>query len=147
MNNDQLITILGHNHYVINKNLEGITNKDSFKKSPAGENNINWLLGHIVASRDTFREQLGLKPLMDDNIYSIYERTTDNFSEDNAIEITKLLEMYNLSQKELYSALGKYEIKDENDLNQTCAMVFHETYHAGQLGILRRLIGKEGNLK
>ncbi len=143
MKNEQLSTILGHNHYVINKNLEGITQKESMICTSAGENKINWLLGHIVASRDTLLDQLGIDPAMNDETYSIYERTTEKFNNDNASDISTLLSLYNSSQKNIIKALESYEVKDANDLNQLCAMIFHETYHAGQLGMKRRLIGKE----
>ena len=36
---------------------------------------------------------------------------------------------------------------DEEKIKSIVGLAFHEAYHAGQIGILRRVIGKEGVLK
>ena len=34
--------------------------------------------------------------------------------------------------------------RDEEKIKNLMGLAFHEAYHAGQIGILRRVIGKEG---
>ncbi|MEZ4607315.1 MAG: hypothetical protein R2865_11090 [Deinococcales bacterium] len=46
-----LKTIYIRNHRIIQRNLEGISAEESLQKAGEG-NNVNWIIGHIVASRN-----------------------------------------------------------------------------------------------
>ena len=53
--------------------------------------------------------------------------------------------MYEESQPEIMQGVEK--IKDEAALDQLTFMGFHEAYHLGQIGLIRKMLGKEGAIK
>lgn len=61
--NEEVKTIFKFNGFVVNKNLEGISHEESLKSSDRGGNCINWVIGHIVVTRDVLLETLGLETL------------------------------------------------------------------------------------
>ncbi|MCX7877567.1 MAG: hypothetical protein N2510_02880 [Ignavibacteria bacterium] len=125
-------------------NLEGITHDESLV-SLNGTNCINWILGHILISRDEVFAILGLKGMCDEKMKEIYKRGIKNFDIHNAIDLNVLLEMFKDSQKMLDEKLKNYT--DKEIYGNLLRFAFHESYHSGQLGILRRLIGKKGAIE
>jgi len=56
--------------------------------------------------------------------------------------------MFNASQEKIMKVLPETDLSgDEEKLKNITGLSFHEAYHAGQLGVLRRIAGKEGALK
>jgi len=148
MKNLELTTFFNYNHYVANKNLEDITHKESLKTSQAGGNCINMVMGHIVSTRDTLLELFGYEGMCDEKMKHVYAQGAPLIMAEEATDINKLLKMYNESQEKIIKALPQTDLGgDEEKTKNLLGLAFHEAYHAGQIGILRRVIGKEGMIK
>ena len=148
MKNLELTTILNYNHYVINENFKDISQQDSLISSPAGGNCMNMVLGHIVVTRDALLEILGFEGMCDEQMNKIYAQGAPPVKKDEAIDKDELLKMFNESQKKIIKVLPEKDIsEDKESVKNVAGLSFHEAYHAGQLGVLRRIAGKEGALK
>jgi uncharacterized damage-inducible protein DinB len=136
-------------------NLEGISHKDSLIQPEPGGNCINWVLGHIVSYRNQALKLLGDAPLRSNEEMSAYARGSEPISDDaRARPLEEILADFDRSQERLTERLGRMSEQElaapakRGTIWQTFAfMHFHEAYHAGQIGLLRRLIGKEGAIK
>ena len=148
MNNQETLNIFRFNHRVIAINLKDVSNEESLASNTSGGNSINWILGHIIISRDDIFELLGLKRDCDEHFESLYSRGTQNIAKDKAIQIDKLIEIFNSSQQKLEDGVSNADFSANPDnLKQLSFLAFHEAYHVGQTGILRRVAGKEGAIK
>lgn len=146
--NLELISIIKYNHFAVNKNLENIDQQYSLREPESGGNSINWVLGHIVLNRDGVLKLLGCKKMCDKKMEKIYMKTSHIRENKESIRISRILKMFNDSQEEITKSLSELDPEENKDTVLNIAgYAFHESYHAGQLGILRRIIGKRGKLK
>jgi len=148
MKNLELTTILNYNHFVINENFKDISQKDSLISSPSGGNCMNMVLGHIVITRDALLEILGFEVMCSEKMNTIYAQGAPPVKHEEAEEKTVLLKIFNESQEKIMKVLPETDLSgDEEKVKNITGLSFHEAYHAGQLGVLRRIAGKEGVLK
>lgn len=147
MNNFELVIIFSSAHAVVNITLKGISHEDSLMAPPSGGNSINWVLGHIVFHRDKTRALLG----MDENYagkMEQYARGSAQLDPKDAMQLSELLKMYNDDHNGLIEKLKVTDLTgNEEQWKNVTTLAFHESYHTGQLGVLRRVIGKEGAIK
>lgn len=147
MHNYETVLVLKSSHLVLNRNLKDITHEESLITPHGGGNSLNWVLGHIIVSRDDIRELIGLEKLCGDNM-KIYDRLTEGLDPAQAIELSKLIEIYNSGQNTLEEKLKETDLRGDNEKYRSVTfLAFHESYHTGQTGLLRRIIGKEGAIK
>lgn len=147
MHNYETVIVIKSSHLVLNRNLKDITHSESLVTPQGGGNSINWILGHIIVSRDDIRELLGLEKLCGDDM-KMYHRGAEARGPAEFIEFSKLVEKYNSSQAILEEKLKNTDLRDNDEkYRMVTFLAFHEAYHAGQTGILRRIIGKEGAIK
>lgn len=143
MNNFEAITLYKYTHYVVNKNLEGITDEEALKLPDGGGNCINWIIGHIVFNRDSALETAGIGKLCTKEFEELYKNGTSLTETKKAIKISKMIELFNKSQELLINKLTKFDFKDDTKkMEWLIGIGFHEAYHAGQIGILRKMFGK-----
>lgn len=153
MNPQWLISGISRNTYVVQRLTDGLTHADSLLTPEAGGNCVNWLLGHILVSRDVMLAALGAASLWDDTTAARYRTGGDPITAENdagVLPLDRLLADVNASDAALKAALeGKtaddllVETEDGNPVGETVAdLTFHEAYHLGQLEPLRRLAGK-----
>lgn len=146
--NFELTTIFNYNHYVINENFKDISQQDSLISSPSGGNCMNMVLGHIVVTRDALLEILGIERICNENLNKIYAQGAPLVKQSEAVDKDDLLRMFNESQEKTMKVLPETDLSsDEEKVKNISGLAFHEAYHAGQLGVLRRISGKEGALK
>jgi uncharacterized damage-inducible protein DinB len=129
--------------------MEGISHEASLKQPTSAGNCNNWVIGHIVANRNSLHELLGLAPAWDSGS-DRYDRESRPITDPSDAEpLEALLDRFRASQVAVAGALG---MMDESRLAtpadggkplalQLAFLAFHETYHVGQLGLLRRLQG------
>ena len=130
------------------KNLEGINHTESLMTPQGGGNCINMVMGHIIVTRDSLLESFGFEGLCDEEMGKVYAQGAPPIKAEDAADIKKLLCMYNDSQEKVMNILQQTDLSgDEEKIKNLVGLAFHEAYHAGQIGILRRVIGKEGVLK
>jgi uncharacterized damage-inducible protein DinB len=154
-----LLHSLGLANFVVNKNSGGITHEESLMNPQPAGHSFNWVLGHMVRTRNEILELMGKKPLYPKNKFEVY--SPKGFTAEKALDVDELKNCFNVLQSELQSAIQSLPPdklrepaslrpgKDSKDtVGSILATVFwHEAYHAGQLGIIRRVAGKEGVIK
>ncbi len=139
-------------------NLDGITHKESMIEPKRGVNCLNWVVGHIIVSRDQILEELGAERIWSDAQSIVYSRGSKGFSAGNALDLGEIRDAQKVTLKRMFEAIlnlseeqlqGEYEEETKSGKRRTVAQWlafhhFHQSYHVGQTGLLRRLIGRVG---
>ncbi len=142
-------------------NLEEVTEEESLiNPEPAG-NHLNWLLGHIVASRGLILGLAGGKAVLNKKEAFIYRRGANPKETNEFVAFDRLKEAMTESHERL--TLRLEEMTEEDLLKEAKPFTkegkpgplidkltflnFHEAYHVGQVGLMRRLIGRKGQIK
>jgi uncharacterized damage-inducible protein DinB len=135
--------------------VEGLSHADSLLQLPFRGNCLNWVLGHIVASRDGILKLLGETPIWSEEEAAAYGRGTEPITCDGDVHsLEKLLNDLVRSQQALIAALQRIPqeklekpietFRGEKALgNHVAFLLWHEGYHVGQLELLRQLAGKD----
>jgi uncharacterized damage-inducible protein DinB len=143
------------NYGALFRNLEGITHAESLiPPIPAG-NCINWVLGHIVASRNRALALVGVEPIWPRDLAQRYSGRDDaDWTPETAVDLKAIAADLARSQQALMHALDNMTGRalaarhDGKSLGELLGFFqFHEAYHTGQIGILRRVIGKAGVIR
>jgi uncharacterized damage-inducible protein DinB len=147
-------------HQVLGVNTSGVSHEESLAQPSPGGNCLNWVVGHIVASRNQTLALLGKEPVWSEETAKRYLRGTGPIEGDaeGVVRFEKTLEAFEASQQPILDGLA--EISDaeletmvpwlESEVPKSVALaglVFHESYHLGQTGLLRRILGKEGAIR
>lgn len=136
------------NYKVISMNIEGITNEESMIFPNGDVNNMNWVLGHLLYIRNAFLETLGEEPVWDGEQFSCYQRGALPMErKDELVSFEELKSYLQKSQDKLEAKLNTIENFNPETINDIAIFCLHELYHSGQLGILRRVLGKPGAIK
>jgi len=151
---DALIMNFRNNHWVLTKHAEGMSHEDSVARARAGGNSFNWVLGHIVASRNDIFALFGQPPVWNEAEAAPYVRGSHELDPSAARPIAAILAELDRSQKQLLAHLERLTAAElaaahgDSPMGKQLAFLqFHETYHVGQTGLLRRLAGKEGVIR
>ena len=158
MDRDNLKRLYGINFYAAEKNIEGLTDEEA-RAWPEGGNSINWILGHMVFARDLILQVLEQEPILTEAQGKAYGRGSERQSEEAYLSLDTLRDKLRESQSRLLKGLeqapddafnkpqGESNYPpgfQETEGDKVVFFQFHEAYHVGQLGILRRIVGKEG---
>jgi hypothetical protein len=148
MRNTETISVFKFNNRVLHINTDDMTHAESLASPPGGGNSLNWIIGHMLVSRDDINEMVGLERKFTDDKFKVYERGSQNVSADDALDIIELVKMFESTQKPLEDKIAELDYSEKpDDLRNLTFLAFHEAYHCGQTGILRRIAGKEGAIK
>ena len=142
---DTVIYQLGACQRVLHRNVDDISNDEANVQPQPGGNSILWILRHITGTRervlrwtgDTSGFTAAGETLAD--LVAAYDRSQPLV----AAALARLTDD-DLDQKAPYSPSGNPK---ETVRTLLTSVSFHEAYHIGQLGILRRVVGKEGAIK
>lgn len=139
---------------VIKMQADGLTHADSLLQPPFRGNCLNWVIGHIAASRDDVLEALGEGPAMG-AAGARYQRESDAVTAagEGVLLLEELLARLDESQACIAAALERMDAESlareivAGERKTTVAKVvfflyFHETYHVGQTELLRQLAGR-----
>ncbi len=164
MTGSELAQIYEFSYGAILRNLEGLSHEDSMiSPEPAG-NCINWVLGHMVTGRGLVLMLAGTSPAnLTDEEASGYRRGSAALTDSgNAVDLVRLKSAFQETQQRLIPALqGLSDVALSADVPEQFrrppligtvgqALVrlgYHEGYHNGQIGLLRRMAGKEAAIK
>jgi uncharacterized damage-inducible protein DinB len=144
------------NYGALFRNLEGITHAESLVQPQPAGNCINWVAGHIVATRNRMLPLLGLEgPWARDMEFRYSGREDAPWSADTALDLKSIEQDLARSQQALMGALDDMSSRalavrseDGKTLGEVLGFFqFHEAYHVGQVGLLRRLVGRSGAIK
>jgi hypothetical protein len=147
---------------VVRLNADGISHDDSLVQPRPGGNCFNWVLGHLIAIYGEALPLLGQERVRSRDELSHYAR--------GAPPITSAAEALRIEDLEAWweescarfdtglAALPEERLAERvpnsptNNPDETlgsllATVVFHQAYHSGQLGVLRRIAGKPGVIK
>jgi uncharacterized damage-inducible protein DinB len=158
---DTLALQLSYTHWVVNVNLKDVTEEEHLRSPGGGGNCINWVLGHIVASRNACLTMLGAELVLPKDIAARYKRSSDAIEGDAPANLATLLNAFNQAQdvmlaglptltQETLDAPAAFSPSDnpkETVGSLLTGLLFHEAYHCGQIGVLRRVTGHEGAIR
>ena len=140
------------NTWLIHRLTEGIADAESVLQLPFEANCLNWILGHIVHRRNSSLAALGRPTFWDEGISARYKTGSDPIkTQADARPFGDLLADLDNSQHALTAALkaatdATLDRSVENDRGVKPAIEhlrgfhWHETYHIGQLEILRAYV-------
>jgi uncharacterized damage-inducible protein DinB len=144
---------------VIRVNTAGLTQEDSLVQPQPAGNCLNFIVGHVVNVYDKVLPLVGQEPVMGDRV-ARYERGSPPIRDGaEAMQLDDLLAAFD-TQTERFKA-GLATLTPEalerpmpgpdsgGELTETTrslisTILFHQAYHAGQTGVLRRIAGKPG---
>jgi uncharacterized damage-inducible protein DinB len=160
------VDILKRQHQGVNRtvqvNLAGITHEESLIQPKPGGNCINWVLGHLLSIYNQALPLMGQKPVLDEPTIQRYARGSDAITNPgDARRFEELLAAWDETGRRVEAGLAGLtaEFLDQPPPPATPSepgqkirdvlgvLLFHQGYHAGQTGVLRRLVGKEGAIK
>jgi uncharacterized damage-inducible protein DinB len=151
-----LISALERNLDTIKSQTQGLTHADSVLQLPFRGNCLNWVLGHIAASRSNMLQALGEAPILSETQLKRYGYGSEPVCGDgeDILTLEQLLTVLEQSQKALTASLHKISTEElarevQSFLGTTTLgqlvffLYYHETYHTGQAEALRQLAGKD----
>jgi hypothetical protein len=147
---------------IVRRNLEGISHEESLGQPQPAGNCLNWVMGHLVCIYDEVLPLLGQKPVLGRDALRRYTRGAPQLCDAaEALPLSDLLSAWDEASARFDAGLGsltpeKLEApapasprKNPNETVRSFLSLisFHQAYHAGQTGLLRRMAGKEGALR
>lgn len=150
-----LVETLRRNVRVTQKNLAGVTQEASLLSVAQGGSTLNWVIGHIVATRDNMLQALDTETTWDSERGRKYRSGSSVPLGHEVDETSELLLELGRSQALLEAALGGAteallaEPSGQDELSKLEWLEFlawHDTYHVGQTAVYRRLAGLTGTL-
>jgi hypothetical protein len=144
-------------HSALERNLDGVDEGECLASPETGGNCINWIVGHLLLSRDGVHALLGLDPAWSPSMGSSdpYRRGATEFLTERAVPLSELRLALGRSQAAVIAALDQIspgrlaeQATETMTVGERLAFLgFHESYHVGQTGLLRRVLGKAGAIK
>ena len=140
-------------------NIEGVSHDDSLFQPEKAGNCINWIAGHILAARGGLLQLLGEQPFLSDEEKVPYGRGSagvkpgdtccslgrinEGMQSTGPIIVAKLTEtpVEKYSEK-LDPSAFPVPVEHPSVGTLISILLFHEGYHNGQIGLIRRALGK-----
>lgn len=144
--------------FVFQRNLHGLTHNESMQPPKPAGNTLNWVVGHVVRTRNQALMILGKPPLFPESDFDAYNAAKPNAG--RILSLDDLQDRYTQLGEKLADTLQNCSAAaleapapfsptgnpDETVGTLLASIAFHEAYHLGQTGFLRRLLGKPGAL-
>jgi hypothetical protein len=149
---DELNQVYKTNTWLIGLLTEGLSHDESLLQPPFPTNCVNWILGHILVSR-TESIQLCRGELWEETHVNRYKSDSQPVrdGDDDMLHLDDLLNYLQTSQEILSSLFGQLDEEAFEEVVETSrgekprwlhiqGLHWHETYHMGQLELLRSFI-------
>ena len=157
MNKDNIFYLFKVNHHLLKRQAEGLTHEESLLQMPFRGNCLNWVLGHILVSRDRALELLGIKSNWTDAEIERYKFDSEPITsaDDPAVlPLERLLADIETTQKQLeegFAEISEAQLAEKDENGRTVAerllfIAWHEGYHTGQTEYLRQLAGRDDKI-
>lgn len=140
--------------FVVRANLAGVTQAESLVAPGGAGNCLNWILGHLVIVYDKVLPMLGQAPVRGEAALARYDRGSAPLTEPSqALPLAELLEAWGEQVERVDAGLAALPAAaldapcpdpdgDPSTVRAVLTLVmFHQAYHAGQTGVLRRVAG------
>lgn len=145
-------------HWTVVKNTEGFTHEDSLVQPHPGGNCMNWVVGHLVCVYHNLLTELDGFEELKAAKFKRYDRGSAPIQSHDAVEFSTLMTALESAVEKLDASLqkltpealdAKAPFSPTNNPDETLrslmgTILFHQAYHAGQTGLLRRIAGKPG---
>lgn len=152
-----LLYALERNYDTLTKQIAGITDEESLLQLPFRGNCLNWIVGHLLQSRNRLLILVGEDPIWTPEQVARYGRNSPPVRDSHdAIPFSKMVADFTTAQSKLLARLQTISQADldaekvafptqpARPLGQWLQMsLWHETYHIGATEILRQLTGKD----
>ncbi len=150
-----LIKLFQLTYSVMLRQTEGISNEQSVIQPPVRGNCMNWVLGHILMQRDLVLKLLKMEPVWDAATCLRYTRESEPVTHlEDGVPFDRMLADLALTQERIESGLQTITaeaLEETVETNgrkdraggQIAFIHWHETYHTGQLELLRQFAGKD----
>jgi uncharacterized damage-inducible protein DinB len=151
-----LVDAYAQNVEIVRQQTAGLTHADSLLQPPCRGNCLNWVLGHIVASRNGVLDLLGEEPVLSEAQAARYGYGSEPVrgEGEGVLRMDDLLATLETAQARIAAGLQRAtpeELAREVDLGWRKGtvgqhlhfMYFHDTYHTGQTELLRQLAGTD----
>ena len=147
---------------VVHMNLAGLTQAESLVHPKPAGNCANWVLGHLIAIYDQVLPLLGQEPVLTADVRARYDRGSAGLHDGaKPLDIAELHTLWDESSRRVDAGLAALDTDalgrpapfspggDPNETIGTLLMTiaWHQAYHVGQTGLLRRLAGKKGAIQ
>lgn len=130
------------------------------RPEPAG-NCLNWVVGHLVCVYNNALPLLGQEHVVDPATLARYDRGSDPITPAEAMEIGELMRIWDQAAPRVDAGLAALTPQvmaqpapfspsgdpDETVGSLVVTVLYHQAYHSGQTGVLRRVSGHEGAIK
>ncbi len=140
-------------------NVEDVTHEESLVQPQPAGNCLNWVVGHLLCIYNNALPLVKQQPLMEKSSLKQYDRGAQPVTgAENAMHFEALVKsmekavtnwnegLSNMTEKDLDapSPFSPSNNPKETMRSLITTVSFHQAYHAGQTGVLRRIIGKKG---
>jgi uncharacterized damage-inducible protein DinB len=147
---------------VVGKNVEGVTQEESLIQPSPGGNCLNWIVGHLACIYNKMLPRMGQEQVMEEGALKRYDRGAPPMTDPaEALEFRDLLAALEKATERVDAGLAVLPAEaldqkvpnspggnpDETLRSLLATVFFHQAYHAGQTGVLRRITGKEGAIR
>ncbi len=158
VNNRALITTANRNYRTLLRQIDTLTHEESLLQPPFRGNCLNWVMGHIVQSRDRMLRLVGEATLWTPEQVARYERDSEPVLADapDVLRFEKIVADLGTQNQRLVARL---ETMTQDDLDTIGIeaikgitdwtigewlhfLLWHETYHLGTTEQLRQLAGR-----
>lgn len=147
---------------VLHANLADVTQEESLVRPDPAGNCLNWVVGHLVCIYNNSLPLFGQGHVVDPATLARYDRGTPPLTDPaEAMDLRELLAIWDQVAARVDAGLKTLtpEVMEQpapfspsGDPNETvgslvATILFHQAYHSGQTGVLRRIAGHEGAIK
>lgn len=154
MNQELIISYLKRDHDIIKKDVNGVTDEQALTPLLEGGSHMHWLVGHLVAGRDTMLAALGAERIRSAEDDAPFNTGSAPATAGSARPFAELVAEFDRSQDALIAALEaatpEQLAKDAGRFgtvaDTVAFMVWHEAYHVGQATLYRRGVGLDSPL-
>lgn len=159
----QIIDGFRATQFVIDVNLRDIGNEESLVPPTSAGNCMNWIAGHILVSREDLLSLVGQgrfltgveaahyvtgsPPLGPGKVCVNLSRLQSGLQRTNGVLIAALrgLSPTDLN-RQIQPEMLPFRVEEPTFGTLLVLAMFHEAYHSGQLGLGRRLLGKDSGI-
>ena len=142
-------------------NVKDLTQEESLIQPQPGGNCLNWVVGHLVCIYGEILPILGQEPVMKEALKRYARGSAPIQDPAEALDLQELMKGWDEATKRVDAGLAGLTAEDldkpspvspadnpkETVRSIMSTILFHQAYHAGQTGILRRIAGKEGAIR
>ncbi len=156
-----VISVFHAANSVLHANVDGLTHSESLVTPEPAGNSLNWVVGHLVATYNRFLPAIGGAAVWSDEQSAAYRRGSSLLDPADALPFEEIMEAFRAAHAAVVERVAELEPQqlaapapyspgnnpDETIASLATVLAFHQSYHVGQTGMLRRIAGHDGAIK